>query len=851
MKRSFKIFIAFFVLLFTLLFTAPLLFKKSIQETISKEIDAMFKADFSMEGISISFISSFPNTSINLKEILVVNHKPFMGDTLLTVKEIHLETSIKNLLSKKLRIDLFKITDAKLNLRTNKDNISNYDIVKKANNIRKDDPNPSSNNYGISLHIEKYSLNNIQFQYHDTKNNTLLEIKNLNHRGTGVFSSKNVFLETYSSFETLNLVSNNVKLIDDISFLYDAKLAVNLDNSKIEFKENLAQLNDLKFSFHGFIKPVNKGINVDINFESKESSFKSLLSLVPKAYSSDFENIIAKGVLQFNGNAKGLYSENTIPKFNIDLNTNNASFHYPNFKKEISNIYLNTNIQNKTGKINDTKIALKRFDATIDEDSFEASGYISDLITNPSVKAKLKGSINLENLGNAYPIETEADLEGIISFDISSQFTQKELEKELYEEIKNSGRISIKQLSVKTEMLPNTIIIDEAMLNFKPNIFLLEKFFARTGKSDLNAEGRLTNLVGFVLGTKALMGNFSVKSNNIDVFDFLSEDEVSINKPDKNIDSTLISEIKIPKNLCITTKLFANKVNYDNIILSNLTGEINIKDQEAIFKNTNANLLEGTIILNGNLNTKPTPSVFDFSMSLKELDIEKSFSTLELFSSISPFAKAFQGKMSTSLNLKGLLDTAFFPVMKSLTGDGISKLQLKEVDTKQSNALSLLEQNLNFIDFDKLDMKKIQTSIKFENSTISFKPFQIATYDGVAIEVQGSHSFENSMNYRLSTKVPVGYLGKETGNLLSGLPKEELKALKVPIQIKLSGAMSNPNITPDYSAALKIISQKVIESQKNKLLNSLRKNTTKEVNPKDKKENSIEETARNILKGFF
>ena len=60
---------------------------------------------------------------------------------------------------------------------------------------------------------------------------------------------------------------------------------INLNTLKAEFLENLAELNDLSLSFHGFIQPTEPGIEMDINFDSKGSKFKSLLSLVPSAYS--------------------------------------------------------------------------------------------------------------------------------------------------------------------------------------------------------------------------------------------------------------------------------------------------------------------------------------------------------------------------------------------------------------------------------------------------------------------------------------------------------------------------------------------------------------------------------------
>ena len=853
MKTFIKILSSIVVLLLLTLIFAPYLFKKQINDTITHEVNKVINAEFYIGSISMSFVTDFPNASISLQDILITNKAPFQGDTLVSINTVSLETSISNLLSKKLSIDHFSISESLINLKTNKDGVSNYDVMKS------DTPNETqvaskSSDSEISLHIEYYSFENINFNYLDASSQMHMTVKNFNHKGTGLFSAQDVLLKTNSSIESFNFSSESIHLIKNAKFLWDAQLNLNLENLKMEFLENHAQFNDLKLSFHGFLQPVDSGIEMDLNFDSKGSQFKSLLSLVPSAYSSSFDAIEAVGALNFEGQATGVYSDTTVPKFGINLTTNNASFHYPDLPKSITDIYIDTHITNKTGLIDDTHISVNKFDLKIDKDIFKAKCNLSNLTSNPHVKAELDGTLNLNNLSQAYPVDLEEKLEGITTFHLKSEFTQEAIEKELYATIKNSGYISLKDLTIETEMLPNPIAISNARLNFTPKEFILENFEATTAQSDLKASGSLQHLMGFVFNNKPLQGNFTVTSDTFNVFDFLSETEVpeeAEKEEETKVTTDELEAIKIPANIDITTKLYAKNVSYDNIKLSQMKGGIKIYDQKAIFTNTTAKMLGGTIALKGKVDTKPSPSTFDFSMTLKELDIVESFSTLELFSSIAPFAKAFNGKMSTSLDLTGKLDAEFFPYMNSLNGDGLSKLQVKEIDPKKSNALSLLENNFSFVDLKKLDMKKIQTAIKFENSAISFKPFKIASYDGIPIQLEGSHTFSNTMDYNITTEVPVKFLGKEATNLLSGLSKEEVEKMTVPMKIKMNGDVSKPNVVPDFTSALKVVSGKVIESQKNKLIDNLFQKTNKKSDSTSSKSKDIEKAAKNLLKGLF
>lgn len=855
MKKLIKI-IAFVLFLFIVsLLILPYFFKGKIKETITTEVNKTINATFSFQDVSLNLLTNFPNAKIELEEILITNNAPFVGDTLVYLESVQVKTSISNLLSEKISLDNFSISNGLISLKTDENNFSNYDIVKLDTTAVETPEDTEESESALALHIEEYSFNNIDFKYHDKKSDLDLNVENFNHKGTGVFSTKEVILNTHSTVEKFTVGSENINYLTDAKITWVAQLAINLDNLKVSFKENSAKLNDLNLSFNGFVQPIEEGILMDLTFDSKDSQFKSLLSLIPSAYAADFKNIKANGALNFNGNAKGLYADHEIPKFDVFINTQEASFQYPDLPKGIDHITIDTKIENKTGVLDDTKVAIQKFDFQIDKDKFSATSKLSNLMSNPKVEASFNGAMNLGNLSQAYPLELEEKIEGILKFNLNTAFTQKAIDEERYQEIKNSGWLAIQDMTVSTEMLPHPVTIKNAYLTFTPKNFILEKFEATTATSDLAIKGTLTNLMGFVFSDKDLKGNFNVISKNINTFDLLSMEEVTtVENGEKKPDSTatVTTAIKIPAKIDITANLKASKVSYDNIHLENVKGVLKIKNQQVVFEKTTANMLDGTIQLKGKVDTKPTPSTFDFDMSLKELDIVKSFETIELFSSIAPFAKAFNGKMSTTLDLTGLLDADFFPDMNSLNGKGNSDLLVKEIDTKKSSAMSLLDDKFNLIDFNKLDMKKIEAALKFENSNVIFSPFKIASYDGIPIEMSGTHSFENKMSYNLTTDLPVKFLGNEAAALLAGLSAEDTKNMTVPMKILIDGSVTSPKVTPDYKSALTALSSKIVDTQKKKLLNSLFKETKKEGDTtSSSKGNEIEKAASKLLKNLF
>jgi hypothetical protein len=72
-----------------------------------------------------------------------------------------------------------------------------------------------------------------------------------------------------------------------------------------------------------------------LKFKTPTSSFKNFLGIIPAAYASSLDNVKTTGDFTVAGFAKGLYSDTTVPKFNVAIASNNASFIpiYPNLFK--------------------------------------------------------------------------------------------------------------------------------------------------------------------------------------------------------------------------------------------------------------------------------------------------------------------------------------------------------------------------------------------------------------------------------------------------------------------------------------------------------------------------------------
>lgn len=819
------------------LVAAPFLFKDKIKELVLKSINENVDAKVAFDDVSLSLFKSFPRANITIDKLSIINKAPFEGDTLFYSGQLNLKMSVKELLKSEgepMELESFSSVDGLVNIIFNKEGIGNFDIA-----LKKDKDGKASESKPFAMNIQNYSVENLKFTFTDQSSKINMTIAKIQHTGKGNFAASKLDLVTNTE-AILNLDMDKTNYMKNVSLNLDAVLGIDLDNSKYTFKDNKALINQLPLEFTGFIQMVDAGQNYDLSFKTPTSSFKNFLGLVPSAYKGDLDKIQTTGDFKVAGFAKGLLSDTTIPKFNLEITSNNASFKFPDLPKKVENIVIDTKIKNETGLMNDTYVNIDNLSFKIDQDIFNAKANIKNISENPLVDAALKGTINLGNLSKAYPIKLEKPLSGILKADVTTKFDMQSVEQEKYQNIQNAGLVSIKGFKY-TDEKGKGMDINEAVVLFNPSTLNLQKFEAKTGKSDININGVLENFYGYMFNNQNLKGNFNMSSNQLAVSDFMTTET-----PAKD-DQKPSEAMKIPAFLDVTLNAKANTVLYDNLTLKDVSGKLIIKDEKVTLDNVKTNIFGGQIGLNGNVSTKTTVPTFAMNLDLKSVNISETFTQLDMMKNIAPIANVINGKLNSTIKLSGNLDAKeLTPDLKSLTGDLLGQLLSTTVNPSNSTLLSALDNQINFIDLKKINLNDLKANLSFQNGKVNVKPFDIK-YQDVTVNIGGSHGFDQTMNYNLKFDVPAKYFGKEANNLLSKLsPSDAAKIKNIPVNAVLGGNFSKPTISTDMKQATTALVNQLVEQQKQKLIqqgtNQLTNLLNQNKNPKDTAKSNVPAT---------
>ncbi|CAL2103959.1 AsmA family protein [Tenacibaculum sp. 190130A14a] len=820
MKKIYKIGLTVIATLFIILISVPFLFQDKIVALVKKTVNNNITAEFNFSDANLSLIRDFPNASVQLSNVSIINDKPFKGDTLLYAKDVSLELKLTELFKKsseQLNIKSFEIENAKVNVLVNEIGIANYDIAKPSENKDTTESNEEPSNFGVSFN--SYKISNSEIIYDDKKGKIQLSLTDFNHSGSGDFSQSNSELKT----ETSTVVSygmDNTSYVKNQKLELDAILGMDLVNKKFSFQKNEAKINNLPLVFDGFVQINKNNQEVAINFKTPTSDFKNFLALIPEQYAKNISSVKTSGDFSVAGKINGIVDNNHIPKLDIVVASSNASFKYPDLPKAVNNIHLNMQLKNDTGKTEDTFVRFDNIAFKIDEDTFSGNGSVYNLTSNPLINARVNGTLNLANINKAYPIDLKNELSGILKANLHSKFDIKAIQNNTLERIKNDGNIEVSDFVFSSEDVVNPLHIKNTKIKFTPTTASLTKFEATTGKSDLNANGTLKNVLGFLLSNQKLQGNFNVNSTNFYVSDFMQENtsESPEKKEDTPTDEKPTESLKIPAFLDCSVTADAKTVHYDNLTLNNVKGQLLLKDEKAILKNVNADIFKGRIALNGEVDTKQKTPKFNMDLGIKSFDISQSFTSLDLLQSLSPIAGAMDGKLNSEINLSGSLNKDFTPNLTSISGNALAELLTTKINPKNTKALSLLNDKLSFIDLNKLDLSDIKTHLSFKEGQVQVKPFNLK-YKDIGINIGGSHGFDQSMNYNVTLDVPAKYLGSEVQGLLSKLSTKD-QNITVPVTANITGNMTSPSVTTDLSSSVSKLTQKLVQQQKDNLVNN-------------------------------
>lgn len=795
-----------FLLLLVLALVLPYFFKDSIVQFIKDTANESLTATLDFKDADLSLISSFPKFSLAINDLSVAGQGVFEGVNLAKVKSTTLELDLMSVINGNYTVDRIAIDGAEVYVKVLEDGTANYDIAK-VDSSATEEVEVASEPSDFQFALTHYELTNSHVVYDDASLATLVSIKNINHNGNVVINNdlysvttKTLIDEFSANYEAVDYMK---KVSTDIDFIVEMDLA----KGKYTFKENNVKLNDLNLHFDGWVEMLEEEMNMDITYNTKEQTFKSLLSMVPGVYTADFNDIKTDGKLSIDGFARGKMDSIVMPGFDFNLNVSNAWFKYPDLPSKLDKIALALNINRTEGAdLNNTVVNLNKMHAEFDENTLDATLIVKNAMTDPKIKSDIKAFVDLAKLKNVIPVTEGEDYNGIITSDIHLAGALSSIEKEEYDKFVATGTLKVSDMLYKSPDLSYDTKIDSMLFLFSPKNLQLANFDAKIGKSDLHASGTIDNYMEYYLKDELLKGDFNVKSTYFDLDELMYEDPSSISSEETvveaqsvSVDTSAAGVIEIPKNIDFNLNTSIDKLTYDGLELTSMKGGVKLKEGVASLTDVSLGVLGGVIKVNGDYKAiSKKKANIDFAYDVDNMNIAKSFEYFNTIQKLAPIAKYCTGNFSTKLNMNTDIDENFEPIYSSITGAG--NLLTDMVSVKGLPILEKLADltKINDLKAQSFDNLKFLYELRDGKLFVDTFPLKMA---GIESRIAGSTAITEEIDYLVKMKVPREKFGSQANSLLEGvLSQAAAKGVNlkvgelIPLDIQVGGTMLKPKL---------------------------------------------------------
>lgn len=847
----------------------PIVLKEPITKAVKEEANTQLNATIDFEDVSISLIRSFPDLYVGVDELSITGQGEFEGFTLLYLHTLVLDVDLMSAFSGSPTINEIGLSEGLVNVIVLHDGQNNYEIFPESEE-EADTASTSSGGGAFGISLKHFYFKKLAVMYTDNQGGLEFKTGELNLDLSGDFASDRTNFQTDMNLKEVLLNNGGTNYLNHVELELKAEIDADLSNKSYTLNQNEFRINGLHLALDGNVSmPNDDDIEMDLTYSASKTEFKEILSLIPTVYTHDFQDVKATGSLAVNGMVKGTYNENSIPGFTSNIKVENGQFKYPQLPKSVDAIQVDLSVLNSGGDVDNTVIDMKRFKFELAGNPFDVKALVKTPISDPNIDASFKGKIDLTSLADAIPVDEGDKLSGTVIADAEMKGKQSDIDKGRYNKFTAKGEFILREIEYTTESIAVPIQINYAQFKFAPRFLELASFDARSGKSDFKMKGKITNYLGYVMSDGTLKGDFSFNSTIIDGNELtgLSGEESAEQTTEEGSGSggeEQLEPFRVPKNLDITLNTDIKKIDYDNITLLNTKGKVVIRGGKANLRGLSFNTLGGTVAMNGYYDSsKETMPKLNYDLNVQNIVVKDAYKAFGTVRKLAPIAEKTEGKASIQMNISGSMSSGTEVNYNSLTGGG--RLTSQSLKITGTETLNKVAQVVKINAFKNPEVKDVNLSFKFMNGRVHVQPFDVKI-GPVAANIFGSHGFDETMDYVMSTSVPTSALGGQANSVINGLVSQAnslganfTAGDKINVDILIKGTFDKPKVTPSFKNSgqsvtenLKQQAEEELKRQQERLQREAEERARQEAERLRKEaEERAKKEAGNLLNGLF
>ena len=790
MKKFLKIVAIVAVVLIAVALVVPLALKSKVGDIVKKEAGELLTAEVDFRSLDLSLLRHFPHASVELEGLTVVCAAPFEGDTLDSVGRISVVVDLMSLFGDSgYEVTKLLVDKAHLHARKLADGSVNWDVMKPSDEPAEEkEPAEADEPSAFRLRMRDVRLSEAVVRYEDDSTGMCAGVDPLDLRLSGDLSGERSDLDLRLEAHRLSYAAGGVALLRDADLTADVTLDADLKNKRFTFSDNRLSLNAIALSLDGWVALADDRTEMDVRVNSSKVEFRDVLSLVPAFYTRDFENLTASGQLTLDAWAKGVLAGDRLPAFETTLAVRDGSFKYASLPKAVTGITIDARAANPGGTADATTVDVPTFALTMAGNALRGSFSAATPMSDLRFKAAAAGKVDLGAVKEVYPLGDSIALAGVVTADMQASGRMSDIERERYEAIAASGRLTVEGVTAALAGLPE-VKVRRAAMSVSPAALTLSELGVTVGRSDIEASGTLSNYIGYLLRDQTLRGRLDVRSSLLDLNELLgdaSEASADTGAATAPADTAAMRAVVVPQNLDLALGASLKKILFQKMVLDDFTGSLTVAKGTVSMNRLAMNAFGGRMSASGSYSTAADAQrpALKLKAEIADASFSTTFDQLDVVRRMVPLFEKTGGDYSMSLELATRLTQTMDPDYATLQADGA--IRSKNIRVQNIAVFDQLAAALKNDALRRIEAKDVDIRFTIRDGRIATQPFDLRV-GGISLNLSGSTGLDQTIDYTARVTLPEG----SAGGILTA------------VDVGIGGSFSSPKITLDVKNAVK------------------------------------------------
>ena len=783
MKRLFKIlaWVVGIVLIVIILAGAGLYFffpKEKVKAIALEKLSTSLNRKIDIDGVSVSFSGGI---GLKLENLRVANAPGFKEKYLMTADNLDVKVQFWPLLKKEIMIDRLVLNKPEITASKQKDGKVNYEF-KSADTlippeVKEKLPEKAPKAAGALVTFDNLTIHDGRIIYSDDSSNMKLTLDGV-EMSSSLNATKNLVYKSKGDLKVESCqISYGEMTVPNFSLALDFDATADLNNSQAVVKMTDVSLNDLKFNVSLGVPNLKTMAFINAQLKSDMLPLSDCMALVPESKKSLVSDFNIDGGISIDASIK--YNSSAVKSLSYEG------------KAAIKDLTLARKSEPGNLSIADGSIAFEtdKIGLEIKKGSFE-NNPLAGLITvenldNPSIKANLKGTVDLTSLIKFISTEPKPKLSGNAEYELNISGPIEHKDK-----LAVSGHIKISDAKYAADVLPEPIENFDADLTISPDKIDIKKFDVKFVSSDVSLTGTLSDpfpyfIPGFEGKAKQPFLTFTAKSHRFDVDRLFPEAAPGAGANLSQVPIDSLPPLPIPAVDGKGTGQIDTLI-YTQVEFTSISTDMTIKDRILYADNVKGDVYTGKVTGKASVNLSDLNNpVYNGQFDAKQIEANDFLARFT----------GFGGHLFGKLNMTGDFKASGLEplqIVNSLTMDGDAVF--KEARLVGFDLFNKLAEQVNMKKLDEEKLRDFASAFHVADGRVEFDATKFVSTFG-DWNVTGSVGFDGSLDYKgtilLSDDMTAQAMTKF--GAVAGLLKDS-KTGRIRLPLTLGGTYSNPKI---------------------------------------------------------